>query len=70
MCRGASASARTSGADLEKRLLAEIGKADITFERLAESIDLRRYPVRTPTSLDLGRLVQRIVDGLPSATGS
>jgi PAS domain-containing protein len=65
LCRGAPASARTSGADLEKRLLAEIGKADITFERLAESIDLRRYPVRTPTSLDLGRLVQRIVDGLP-----
>jgi PAS domain-containing protein len=51
---------------LSTRLLAEIGKADITFERLAEGLEIRRYPVRTMAPLDFGRCVAREVSLLPA----
>jgi PAS domain-containing protein len=38
--------ARADAGELATRLLAEIRKADITFERLAKSYEIRRYPLR------------------------
>ncbi|WP_322028519.1 GAF domain-containing protein [Paraburkholderia sp. J76] len=55
----------TGGETLSRRLLAEIGKADITFERLAEGVDIRRYPVRSKEPLDLLSCVTRVIDSLP-----
>ncbi|CAH2785123.1 MAG: hypothetical protein CBARDCOR_3865 [uncultured Caballeronia sp.] len=59
-----------SAEKLSKRLLAEIGKADITFERLAEGLEIRRYPVRTMAPLDLGRCVAREVSLRPREIGT
>lgn len=54
--------------DISKRLLAEIRKADITFERLAKSYEIRRYPIRHAFSrrTDLAQLANQVKDALPS----
>ncbi len=46
-----------------RQLRAEIGKADITFERLAETADVRRAPKRDETEVRLNELVTDIVAG-------
>ncbi|MGO4307753.1 PAS domain-containing protein [Cupriavidus sp. RAF12] len=53
---------------LSKRLLAEIKKADITFERLAKSYEIRRYPMRQAESrpIDLVQSAKRVKDALPA----
>ena len=48
-----------------ERVRAEIGKADITFERLAESIGARRDPRRHNEYVDVAALLQEIAEGLP-----
>lgn len=57
-------------ADAAKQLRAEIGKADITFERLAETADVRRAPKREEAAVDLGELVAGIKESLPAADGA
>jgi PAS domain-containing protein len=51
--------------DLSKRLIAEINKADITFERLAENLNVRRNPAGNMKRLDLRFCVDSVIDGLP-----
>ncbi|MEJ0002973.1 MAG: GAF domain-containing protein [Pararobbsia sp.] len=51
--------------DLSKRLIAEINKADITFERLAENLNIRRHPIRHKQPLDLRFCVDSVINGLP-----
>ncbi|GAA0604225.1 hypothetical protein GCM10009416_47280 [Craurococcus roseus] len=50
-----------------KKLRAELTKADITFERLAETADVRRAPKREESDVELRELVAGIKDGLPEA---
>ena len=51
--------------DLSRRLIAEINKADITFERLAENLNVRRNPARNMQRLDLRFCIDSVIDGLP-----
>jgi hypothetical protein len=48
------------------RTLAEIGKADITFERLAEGLGAIKQPVRERVRVDLRACLADIVTGLPA----
>lgn len=48
-----------------ERVRAEIGKADITFERLAEAIGARRDPRRTDDRVDIRALLDEIQHALP-----
>lgn len=50
---------------LANRLRAEIGKADITFERLAETIGAKREPKRDEKVIDLGQTLEQVVAALP-----
>jgi PAS domain-containing protein len=55
----------TSSEDLSRRLVAEINKADITFERLAENLNVRREPARNKQLFDFGFCVGSVINGLP-----
>jgi PAS domain-containing protein len=59
------AAAKNLAEEICKRLLAEIGKADITFERLAESRSIRNEPIREWERVDLGRCVKEVIALLP-----
>jgi PAS domain-containing protein len=52
---------------LHKRLAAELNKADITFERLAKSYDIRRYPARKPflVAVDLLEVAAEVIGAMP-----
>ena len=50
---------------MAKQVRAEIDKADITFERLAEAIGVRREPKRDERRIDLGTLLKEIVVAMP-----
>ncbi len=50
---------------LTTQLVAEINKADISFERLAEATSIRMNPVRSVTSIDLRRCVNDVLECLP-----
>lgn len=65
LCADVKPTGRHSPQKLSERLLAEIGKADITFERLAQGIDIRRYPKRTDKPVELARCVARVIEALP-----
>ena len=62
---GAQSAAKGEPEKLSERLLAEIGKVDITFERLAYGVEIRRYPKRTETPVDLARCITRVTESLP-----
>ena len=47
------------------RVVAEVGKADITFERLAERLSIFKDPVRCREDVDLTRCVGEVVTLLP-----
>jgi PAS domain-containing protein len=51
--------------NLSTRLIAEINKADITFERLAENLNVRRNPAGNMQRLDLRFCIDSVIDGLP-----
>ncbi|WP_233885448.1 PAS domain-containing protein [Paraburkholderia flagellata] len=51
--------------DLSRRLIAEINKADITFERLAENLNVRREPVRNKQLLNFAYCIDSVIEGLP-----
>lgn len=57
----------TTAEKMSRRLLAEIGKVDITFERLAEGWAIRREPRRKSrlTEIDLWRCVKAVIQALP-----
>ncbi|SAL68171.1 sensory histidine kinase AtoS [Caballeronia udeis] len=63
---GAPASALPKKEDLSTRLIAEINKADITFERLAENLNIRRNPAGNMQRLDLRFCIDSVIDGLPN----
>ncbi|QCP52770.1 hypothetical protein FAZ95_26920 [Trinickia violacea] len=50
---------------LSTQMLAEISKADITFERLAEATSIRMHPVRNLASVDLCGCVNDVLGCLP-----
>ncbi len=52
---------------ISQKLLEEIGKADITFERLAGALAIRREPARMSkmTTLDLWHCVDEVIASLP-----
>jgi len=52
--------------DLLEKTLLEIGKADITFERLAEGLAAAKTPMRTSVPVDLCTEVKRTVDAFPA----
>ena len=47
------------------RLMAELSKADITFERLAEAASIRRTPKRKSKPVNLASCVTGVVNSLP-----
>lgn len=49
-----------------ERALEEIGKVDITFERLAEALSATKEPRREEQSFDLTEAIKKIVAALPS----
>lgn len=53
---------------LSRRLLAELKKADITFERLAKNYDIRRYPLRKRllSPIDLAETTDDVIYALPA----
>ncbi len=55
----------TEAAPALEQLRAQIGKADLTFERLAEAIGAKRDPRRTDDRVDLAGLVQDVLEALP-----
>lgn len=59
------ASSPESVAMLCKSLVAELSKVDITFERLAEGLSIRKEPMRLPKRLDLGHRIQDVINSLP-----
>jgi PAS domain-containing protein len=63
----ATPSTDTTAEKMSRRLLAEIGKVDITFERLAEGLAIRREPLRKSrlTEIDLWCCVDAVVRALP-----
>jgi PAS domain-containing protein len=65
LCASGKAAGKSEQERLSERLLAEIGKVDITFERLAQGVEIRRYPKRTETPVDLARCITRVVESLP-----
>ncbi|WP_157655579.1 PAS domain-containing protein [Burkholderia ubonensis] len=48
-----------------ERLVTEIGKADITFERLAEGLSIRKEPMRAQERVDLTQCMLGVLDALP-----
>lgn len=52
--------------DLSQRIVAEIGKADITFERLAGASESRRRTRATHSDVELGARLQEVVTALPA----
>ncbi|GGP18877.1 PAS domain-containing protein [Silvimonas iriomotensis] len=50
---------------MTERLIAEIGKADITFERLAEGLSIREVPKRFEERIDLVKCLAQLVKSLP-----
>ncbi|MBC7801450.1 MAG: PAS domain-containing protein, partial [Gemmatimonadaceae bacterium] len=48
-----------------EQMRAEIGRADITFERLAEAIGARRDPRRTDDRVDMAELVHEVEEAFP-----
>ena len=55
-----------SGAGVAERIVEEIGRADITFERLAESIGAQRDPRRRDDPVDLAEVIAEVVAALPA----
>lgn len=52
--------------DLGQRIVAEIGKADITFERLAGASESRRRARASHTDIELGALLNTVIAALPA----
>ncbi|KVL96223.1 hypothetical protein WT02_15940 [Burkholderia stagnalis] len=50
---------------ISAELLAEIGKADLTFERLAEAVSIRKNPIRVEERVDLLHCLINVLDSLP-----
>ncbi|MFM0258422.1 PAS domain-containing protein [Paraburkholderia sediminicola] len=50
---------------ISTEMLAEIGKADLTFERLAEAVSIRKNPLRVEERVDLLHCVIDVLDCLP-----
>ncbi|CAB3770092.1 GAF domain-containing protein [Paraburkholderia humisilvae] len=48
-----------------QRIALEIGKADITFERLADALSIRQAPMRKRVPVDLRACVEHVIDSLP-----
>lgn len=64
--RSNSSGAKSSKArEISEELLAEIGKADLTFERLAEAVQIRKHPMRVEEQVDLRHCVTDVFDCLP-----
>jgi PAS domain-containing protein len=49
-----------------ERIVAEVNKVDIPFERLAERLELHRRPVRVRAKVPLRRLMRSIIESLPA----
>src|SRR5207248_2825141 len=47
------------------RIVAELGKAELTFERLAERHNILKQPVRAREGIELNRFLKEIVGALP-----
>jgi PAS domain S-box-containing protein len=56
---------RASIASVARRVLAEIARADITFERLAENVSIVKQPKRSVTPVDLAGIVSNFIETLP-----
>lgn len=52
-------------ADAIRRIAAELQKVDITFERLAEGLSIRKEPIRERSPVNLTQCVTEICDALP-----
>jgi len=50
---------------LARSIAAELGKTDITFERLAENLSIRKDPIRFKEPVDLIQCAQNILKDLP-----
>jgi PAS domain-containing protein len=48
-----------------KQIVSELGKADITFERLAEGLAIRKHPVRSIDLFDLRYCVGDVINSMP-----
>lgn len=48
------------------RIALEIGKADITFERLAEAHAIRETPIRERQQIDLAQFLQSLIEAFPT----
>jgi PAS domain-containing protein len=53
------------GSDLALRAVAELGKADVTYERIAESVEARKAPLRDRCALTLNALLSELYKTLP-----
>jgi PAS domain-containing protein len=51
--------------DMCAQLVTEIGKADITFERLAEGLSIRKEPMRVRERVDLAECARGVIGMLP-----
>ncbi|MGA7777631.1 MAG: hypothetical protein WCA85_07945 [Paraburkholderia sp.] len=50
---------------ISEELLAEIGKADLTFERLADALAIRKTPIRFTETVNLTHCVADVLECLP-----
>jgi PAS domain-containing protein len=50
---------------ISEELLAEIGKADLTFERLADALAIRKTPIRFTEAVNLTHCVADVIECLP-----
>jgi PAS domain-containing protein len=48
-----------------EQAVAQVAKADITFERLAELQSITKSPKREPTEVDLGELIEDVIHSFP-----
>jgi PAS domain-containing protein len=51
--------------DLASRAVAELGKASLTYKRIADSVEARKDPIRTRRSLQLDSLLRDLHKALP-----
>jgi PAS domain-containing protein len=57
--------AQAAGNDLALRAVAELGKADLTYQRIADSLVARKEPMREARPVAVDRLIASLLQALP-----